>query len=235
VEAGMVTRFREKPTSDTLPEHGDVLVNMGVYVFSRRALLDIADSANPMETDFGCDILPRLVRGQRVAAYDFSASPRTYWRDVGSLDSYFRANMDLLGPSPEFHPEGDPEWPVYALGDSSTLKSSDSRISRQAVVERSTIRRSVVSHGVCIEQGALVENSVILPGARVGRNARLRNTILAEGASIPAGFKVGLNLSLDRSRFMVTPRGVVVIHAPLRRTYERTAPASARPLAEAVA
>ena len=228
VEGGMVTRFREKPSSDTLPQHGEVLVSMGVYVFNRRALLNIADSATPMETDFGHDILPRLVRGQKVAAYDFGSSPRNYWRDVGSLDSYFQANMDLLGAGSEFHPEMDSGWPVYALGDSSTLKYGDSRVSRRAVIGRSTIRRSVISHGACIEPGALVENSVILPGARVGRSARVRNTILAEGASIPDDFKVGMNLNLDRSRFMVTPGGVVVIKASRHRTYERTTLANRR-------
>ena len=235
VEDGTVTRIREKPSAESLPEKGDVPVSMGIYVFSRRALLNIADTANPMETDFGRDILPRLVRRQKVAAYDFSSLPRNYWRDVGSLDSYFQANMDMLGTGPEFHPEMDSQWPIYARGDASTLRTRDSRISRSAVIGKSTIRRSVISHGACIEPGALVENSVILPGARVGRNARLRNTILSEGASIPDGFKVGLNPNLDRSRFMVTPGGVVVISAPLRRTYERVGQANPNTLAQATA
>ena len=82
VEDGTVTGIREKPSAEMLPENGDVPVSMGIYVFSRRALLNIADTANPMETDFGRDILPRLVRRQKVAAYDFSSLPRNYWRDV---------------------------------------------------------------------------------------------------------------------------------------------------------
>jgi glucose-1-phosphate adenylyltransferase len=221
VDNGTVTQFREKPAPETLPDAGDVLVSMGVYIFKRAALADIADRANPMETDFGAHIVPGLVRGQKVAAYDFGSSPQNYWRDVGSLDSYFQANMDLLGPRPEFDMESV-QWPVYAARDSSILEIGNSRISRQAIVETCNVLRSIVSFGACIERGATIENSVILPGARVGKNARLRNTIVDEGVSVPDEAKVGFSAAADQSRFMVTAGGVVVVSvsAPLRRTLE---------------
>jgi glucose-1-phosphate adenylyltransferase len=217
VSDGMVTGFREKPCRASLPESGDVLVSMGVYVFSRKALLDIADRATPMETDFGRDIVPRLIRGHKIAAYDFGNSPRNYWRDVGSLDSYFEANMDLLGSRPEFDLDPNSEWPMFTAGDPSAVKTGGSRVSRRAVIATRRIKHSVVSHGACIESGTLIENSVILPGARVGKNVQLRNAIVAEGATVPDGCSVGMNRNTDQSRFMVTPGGVVVVNATSRR------------------
>jgi glucose-1-phosphate adenylyltransferase len=219
VDKGTVTHLREKPSPDNLPDAGDVLVSMGVYIFKRSALVDIADRANPMETDFGTHIIPRLIRGQKVVAYDFGNSPCNYWRDVGSLDSYFQANMDLLGPNPAFDMKTDCKS-VFAAGDTSVSEMGNSRISRRATVGASKIIRSIVSCGACIERGATVESSVILPGARVGKNARLRNAIVAEGSSVPDGARVGFNTTADRDRFMVTPGGVVVVSDPLRRTRE---------------
>jgi glucose-1-phosphate adenylyltransferase len=211
VEQDLVTHFREKPSRETLPESGCVLVSMGIYAFRRSALMDIAERATSSETDLGRDMVPRLIREQRVAAYDFGNSPRSYWRDVGSLDSYFEANMDLLGPRPRF--EIDAQWPTYSLNDASTDQTDDCRISRHAVIEASTIRRSIVSYGAYVECGAVVENAVILPGARVGRNARVRNAIVADGATIPSGAQVGVDLSVDRTQYAVTPGGIVVVSA----------------------
>jgi glucose-1-phosphate adenylyltransferase len=222
VENGIVRNFREKPPCETLPPAGDVLVSMGVYVFRWRALMEIAERAVPMETDFGRDIVPKLLHRQKIAAYDFDTTARNYWRDVGSLDAYFQTNMDLLEPHRKFDPEEDPNWPVYAAGDPETRRCDDSRISLSALVDRtSTIHRSVVSHGACIGKGAVIENCVILPDARVGENVHLRNVIVAEGAAIADNVKVGLNAHLDRTRFTVTPGGVVVVSPTLRTTSER--------------
>jgi glucose-1-phosphate adenylyltransferase len=223
VENGVATRFTEKPPLETLPQRGDVLVNMGIYVFRRQALLDIADRAHPMETDFGRDIVPKLIYRENVAVYDFGETRKHYWRDVGSLDNYFQANMDLLADYPEVSLEAQADWPVLSLGDSSIMRSSDSRISRRAVTAGSTIRNSIVSCGACIEPGTLIEDSVILPGAQVGRNTRVRNAIVAEGASVPSGLRIGLNPQADQSRFVVTEGGVVVVGGSLRRVTERAA------------
>jgi glucose-1-phosphate adenylyltransferase len=217
----MVRHFREKPARETLPPAGDVFISMGVYVFKWRALMEIAEFAAPMEIDFGRDIVPHVLRRQKIAAYDFGEAPRHYWRDVGNLDTYFQANMDLLAPHPQFDPE-DASWPTYAIGDSETRRCDDSRISLGALVDRtSIIQGSVVSHGACIGKGAVVENCVILPDARIGDNVHLRNAIVAEGAAVADNVKVGLNPHLDRSRFTITPGGVVVVSPTLRTTSER--------------
>jgi glucose-1-phosphate adenylyltransferase len=208
----MVTGFIEKPARETLPAAGDVLVNMGVYVFRRSCLIDLANCSTQAETDFGRDIVPKLIQRKRVAAYDFSNSPRNYWRDVGTLDSYFRANMDLLGPLPNFDPDIDVRWPIFSLNDSSYWKTGGSRISRRARIGVSAIHHSVVSHSSSVDRGAVLENTIVLPGAHVGRNARLRNTIVAEGACIPDGVEVGINASEDRRRFAVTREGIVVVN-----------------------
>jgi glucose-1-phosphate adenylyltransferase len=215
-----VTGFTEKPSREALPESGDVLVNMGVYVFRRDCLLDLAERATLSETDFGHDIVPGLIRRQRVAAYNFGNSTRNYWRDVGTLDSYFRANMDLLGSKPKFDPELDARWPIFSLNDSSSVNTGGSRISRRALVGPSVIRNSIVSYGSCIDSGAIVENSIILPGARVGRDVLLRNAIVADGARVSDGVEIGVNPLLDRRRFSVTPGGIVVVDTIARRSPE---------------
>jgi glucose-1-phosphate adenylyltransferase len=217
VEHEAVTRFTEKPSRNFLPNAGDVLVSMGVYVFKRECLIDLAESVTLTETDFGRHIVPRLIRSRKVAAYDFGSSPRSYWRDVGTLDSYFRANMDLLGAKPKFNPDVDAQWPIFSVNDSSSVNVGGSRISRRAMVGPSVIRRSVVSHGACIDSGAIVENSIILPGARVGRDVLLRNAIVTEGVRVADGAEIGVNSSNDREHFSVTPEGIVVVNAIAQR------------------
>jgi len=222
VDNGFLQRFREKPSRETLPATGTVYVNMGVYLFSQRTLLEIAEQASAMEIDFGRDIIPKLVGRHKIAVYDFDSSTRNYWRDVGSLDNYFQANMDLVGPEPRFDPEMDSSWPVYARCDASARRVDGSRISSGAFVDRtSTIHRSVISHGACIGRGAIVENSVILPDARVGDYVHLRNAIVNEGCSVADGIRVGMNAHLDRMRFTVTTGGVVVVSPTLRTASER--------------
>jgi len=130
--------------------------------------------------------------------------------------------------------ESDCQWPVYTARDSSILRMG-SRISRLAIVGASNVMRSIVSCGACIERGATIENSVILPDARVGKNARLRNTIVAEGGSVPDEAIAGFDRAADQSRFMVTPGGIVVVSAPLSRIYEPSPHRSAHPVAVAAA
>jgi glucose-1-phosphate adenylyltransferase len=209
---GTIIGFREKPPTAALPPDGDVLVNMGVYVFNRRALLDIADNAHPLETDFGQHIIPKLIGASKVSAYDFDRDGQSYWRDVGSLDSYYRASMDLVGSNPVFDPESNPGWPIHALSDGSLVRSGLSRIAAQAITGRSRIRYSVISSGARVEEGALVHNSVVLPGAYIASGARIRNAIVTEGAIVPGGYRIGENIDEDQNRFLVTTGGVVVVN-----------------------
>jgi len=222
IEDGMVTGLREKPAAESLPQTGEVPVSMGVYVFKRRTLIDIADTSGSMETDFANNIIPRLIRQHRVAAYDFGSAPQSYWRDVGSLDSYYQANMDLLGAKPQFQLDTDSNWPIYACGDSAAGNTGGSRVSRRAVIRSRRVTRSVVSHGASIEAGAIVQNAVVLPGAHIGADVYLRNAIVAEGVTIPDGFEIGLNPGQDAARFKMTSEGVVVVDGQLGRLSERT-------------
>ena len=228
IENGLVTGLREKPPAESLPRLGDVPVSMGVYVFKRKALIDVADTAGSMETDFARHIIPSLIRQHKVAAYDFGSAPQSYWRDVGSLDSYFQANMDLLGTRPQFVVEPNSPWPMYATGDSDTANTVGSRVSRRAFVRSRRIRRSIISYGAFIEPGAIVEDSVVLPGARIGKDAHLRNSIVAEGVTIPDGFRIGLDIRIEATRFKVTAGGVVVVDRPLRHSFKTTEYVAAR-------
>jgi glucose-1-phosphate adenylyltransferase len=215
-----VTQFVEKPAPEALSCAGDVLASMGVYAFKRRCLIDLAQSAALSQTDFGRDIVPRLIQRQGVAAYDFDGSSRNYWRDVGTLDSYFRANMDLLGSQPKFDPDVDDRWPIFSVNDSSIQKTNGSRISRRALIAGPcVIRHSVVSDGSCVERGAVIENSIILPGAHVGRSVVLRNAIVAEGVRVADRSEIGVNPALDRTRFPITPGGVVMVKAVSDRRF----------------
>jgi glucose-1-phosphate adenylyltransferase len=215
-DGGAVVGFREKPGAETLPTTSEVLVNMGVYAFKRTALLAMADTASPMETDFGRHFIPKLVRSGKVAAYDFDCLGRNYWRDVGSLDSYYRASMDLVGPDPGFDLDRDKMWPIHTLTESSVFKLGYSRISCRALTESSTIRHSVISYGACIEAGAVVENSVVLPGALIAAGAHVRNAIITEKTIVENGCRIGMDPDADRRQFLVTPEGVVVVSGPAR-------------------
>jgi glucose-1-phosphate adenylyltransferase len=220
MDGDRVTRFTEKPSRELLPTDGNVLVSMGIYVFRKDCLVDLARRTALSETDFGRHVVPRLVRRQDVAVYDFSRCAPSYWRDVGTLDSYFHANMDLLGPHASFDLNMSRGWPIISLNDPVTVGTAGSRISRRALVGPSVIRHSIISHGSCIDSGATVENSIVLPGARVGRGALLRNAIVSEGVRISDGAEIGVNLGLDRRRFAVTPSGIVVVNTVLRRIAE---------------
>jgi glucose-1-phosphate adenylyltransferase len=216
---GTVTGFREKPSAATLPASGHVLVNMGIYVFRRSALLKLAARSCPAETDFGQHIVPALLRSALVAAYDFGAESKSYWRDVGTIDSYYEANMDLLGPDPLFVPDD----PIGGLSFGNRIQTrGHSRISLSARTDGSEIHRSVISETTCVEPGAVVLNSIVLPGARIGRKARVQNAIVGEGAVVNSGARIGERLDADRGRFLVTPKGIVMVSDVLRKREDRT-------------
>jgi glucose-1-phosphate adenylyltransferase len=183
------------------------LVNMGVYVFKTDVLRKVLEKFCGMDQghDFGHDIIPFLIGCGRVSAYDFrdetSRQPH-YWRDIGTVESYYEACMDLIEPVSGFNPFMRDGWRLKPL--------VPVRIG--ALVDRTAkVCKSILSSRVCVGANASLENSILLPGARVERDARLRRAIVEEGAVVPRGFEAGFDLEEDRSRLTVTDTGIVII------------------------
>ncbi|MDE2627803.1 MAG: glucose-1-phosphate adenylyltransferase [Burkholderiales bacterium] len=232
---GRVRAFDEKPACPAaLPDRpGRVMASMGVYVFSAAYLYDelSRDSADPRSLhDFGHDILPRAVARARVFAHPFErscvgvAGAQPYWRDVGTLDAYWEAHMDLIRPLPGLDLYDD-AWPVRSLAygvaparftldaDGHRGMAIDSLVSGGCQVCGASVRRSVLSPRVCIGDGSVVEDSLLLPGAQLGRNVVLRRVIVDEGCVLPDGIRIGIHPDEDRARFTVTDRGVTLVTA----------------------
>ena len=190
-ESGRVTRFAEKPKE---PESN--LASMGIYIFSadvlKKSLLEDHEDASS-EKDFGKNIIPKLLaEGSRVFSYKFSG----YWRDIGTIQSYYDANMDLLAENPEFN-IFDEKVKVYSNSNiyppqfiGETGSAVNSLICNGCGIE-GTVIHSIVGYGAVIEEGAVVEDSVILPGVRVGKGARLKRVIVDENYSVEAGSQYG--------------------------------------------
>ena len=230
---GRVVAFEEKPARPR-PRGGRAgvaLASMGVYLFSAGALYEALDSdAGDAASghDFGHDVIPRLLTRARVHAHDFATScvnlvdGRPYWRDVGTLDAYWEANMDLVRPLPELNLYDD-GWPVRSQEhhlppakfvfdeDGRRGQAIDSLVASGCIVSGATVRRSVLSCGARIEDGSVVEDSLVLPHAVVGRNAMLRRVIVGERCVLPDGIRIGVDPDEDRSRYTVTDKGVILV------------------------
>jgi glucose-1-phosphate adenylyltransferase len=202
-----VVGFEEKPKRPKpMPQDPTrAFSSMGNYLFRTDLLIRLLerDASRPGSHDFGRNILPDIVGTQRVMAYDFlqnevpGVQPHEepgYWRDVGTLEAYWQANMDLLGERPLFDLRNG-EWPILA----------------GTYIVEAQIRRSVIGRGVRIEPGAVVEDCVILDGVRIGANCRLRRVIADRFSTVPADRNIGYDLSEAREHFHVSPSGLVVI------------------------
>lgn len=222
-EQGQIRQFVEKP-EDPSPYavDGRCQINLGVYCFSTEFLVQqlCMDHKRNTAHDFGKNILPESVRQGRVISCPFSAiSPgKPYWRDVGTLDSYFQCHLDLLKDNPDFSLI-DPRWPL----DSKFREMAPSRmanrgkqddgwslISSGVQIDKARVSSSVISPRVSIAEGAVVDQSVIFSGVQIGAGARIRNAIIDEGVVIPAGARIGHGRG-DRANFVVTPDQVVVV------------------------
>lgn len=233
--AATITAFHEKPADPaSLPGTGDhVVASMGNYVFSTAALIDALHRDAGDETsrhDIGGDIIPMLVAQGSACLYDYSgnATPgqtewdRGYWRDVGELDSYYDAHSDLVSPHPRLNLYNR-EWPIYSwhppLPPAKLVFDEDSRrgtavnsmVSAGVIISGGTVRGSVLSPGVRVEEGAQVESSVLLDGVQVGHGATVSRAIIDKNVVVPPGARIGGDLERDRARFTVSQRGVVVI------------------------
>jgi glucose-1-phosphate adenylyltransferase len=233
--SGRVTAFQEKPVVPfTVPDRPDrVLASMGIYVFDaaflyEQLLLDaeMADSTH----DFGKDIIPRLVaENARVYAHDFHRSSvnlinggEPYWRDVGTLDAYYEANIDLTKVLPELNLY-DGEWPIWTYqdqmppakfvfdDDNCRGQAIDSVVSGGCIVSGSSVKRSVLFSNVRVFNHSVIEDAVILPNAQIGPAAVVKNAVIDKHCRIPEGMQIGVNLDEDRRRFHVTEKGRVLV------------------------
>ena len=231
-----IARFHEKPTGEVpgLTDSPDeVYASMGNYVFSTQVLCDAVSADAESEAsrhDIGGDIIPRLVNAGQAEVYDFARNDvpgagsrdRGYWRDVGTLDAYYEAHMDLVSVDPIFNLYNR-EWPiltarepmppakfVFADPDRSG-HAFDSMVSAGVVVSGGEVRRSVLSPGVFVHSYARVENAVLMHNVDVGRHAVVRRAIIDKNVRIPEHCQIGVDLERDRQRVTVSDGGVVVI------------------------
>jgi glucose-1-phosphate adenylyltransferase len=231
-ERERITGFQEKPADPTpIPgSHDLALASMGVYVFEVDVLVKAleADANRQTTHDFGKDILPALIQTVPVYAYRFydeNKKASKYWRDIGTLDAYYEANMDLCQVSPEFNLY-DPEWPlrthqpqappakfVFAEAGRRCGQALDSVISPGCIVSGSSIQGSVLCPNVRVHSFCQIEQSILMPGVRVGRHARIRRAIVDRDVLIPRGALIGYNHEEDRRRHTVTDSGVVVVES----------------------
>jgi glucose-1-phosphate adenylyltransferase len=231
-EQERVIGFQEKPSQPrTVPGNEDVaLISMGVYVFETDTLVQAleADAAQDSNHDFGKDIIPALYGRAPVYSYRFydeNKKAAKYWRDIGTLDAYYEANMDLCQVNPEFNLY-DPEWPmrtyqpqappakfVFAEGDTRCGHALDSIVSPGCIVSGSRILGSVLCPNVRVHSFCTIEQSILMPNVRVGRHARIRRAIIDRDALIPRGAVIGYNAEEDRRRHTVSENGIVVVTA----------------------
>jgi glucose-1-phosphate adenylyltransferase len=234
-ERTVVERFVEKPADPVALAAGreHLFASMGNYIFTVDALVDAlredAQDSNSRH-DMGGDIVPRFVESGDAHFYDFflnevpgaSEHERGYWRDVGTLDAYYESSMDLVAVQPVFNLYNT-EWPIHTSPP--TLPPAkfvfeepgrnglafDSVVSGGTIIAGGTVRRSVISPGVFVEQGALVEGSVIMNNVRIGENAVVRRAIIDKNVIVEPGAVVGGDPELDASRFTISAGGIVVI------------------------
>jgi glucose-1-phosphate adenylyltransferase len=233
--SGRITEFLEKPAHPPgAPDDPDVaFASMGNYVFTTKLLISAlrADAANQdSDHDMGGDVIPMLVDAGEAAVYDFADNvvpgsterDRGYWRDVGTLDAFYEAHMDLISVHPIFNLYNR-KWPIYTghepLPPAKFVFNEegrrgyalDSMVSPGAILSGGTAERSILSPDVHLDSGASVCDSVLMDGVRVGRGAVVRNAIIDKNVVVPDGVQIGVDLGHDRERFTVTPSGVRVI------------------------
>jgi len=223
--------FTEKPVKPkTVPGKPEsILASMGIYVFNTEPMVRrlIENAKTDSQHDFGKNIVPSMIRSDRVFAFPFEEGSRgrPYWKDVGTIDTYFAANMDLLAPEPAFD-LFDRGWPIYTheeshppvkiiLSDKEVGKSDgialNSIISGGCEIRGGRVENSLLSPAVRVEMDAEVKHSILLNEVKVSRGAQIRHAIIDKGVEISEGMKIGFNLKEDAKKFTVTESGFVVI------------------------
>ncbi|WP_153468130.1 glucose-1-phosphate adenylyltransferase [Rhodocyclus gracilis] len=233
-ENDRVVSFLEKPADPpAIPGQPDrALASMGIYIFNTRFLFEqlARDAAEPKSSrDFGKDIIPHIVPRYRVCAHrladscvGMSAGGAPYWRDVGTIDAYWEANMELTKVTPELNLY-DEDWPIWTHqeqlppakfvfdDDKRRGEAIDSLVSGGCIISGSTVRRSLLFSQVKVHSWASVEDSIILPHVDIGRHAVLKRCVVDKNCRIPEGLVVGVNPDEDRRRFHVSKKGITLI------------------------
>jgi glucose-1-phosphate adenylyltransferase len=228
-----IASFEEKPAQPQ-PMSGQpdkALASMGIYIFNARFLFEqlMRDADDPKSShDFGKDIIPHCVKRYRAFAQDFADScvnepgKPAYWRDVGTLDAYWAANMDLVHVTPQLNLYDD-KWPIWTwqpqsppakfVFDNDTRRGTavDSMVSGGCIVSGSTVRRSMLFSGVVVHSYSLVEDSIVLSNVEIGRDCVIKKCIIDRDCHLPDGTRIGLNPSEDRKRFHVTESGITLV------------------------
>ncbi|HEX4674315.1 MAG TPA: glucose-1-phosphate adenylyltransferase [Steroidobacteraceae bacterium] len=237
-EWNRVTKFSEKPAvPDTLPGRPDaILASMGIYVFNTRLLEKMLaeDAADEKSAhDFGKDILPKAIAGNlQVFAYPFQdvkTRAQSYWRDVGTIDAYYDASLELVHVKPELNIY-DQDWPIWTYQvqqppakfildeDGRRGVAINSMVSGGCIISGAVVRESLLFSDVRIDEGSSIQSSVILPHVEIGRGCVIRGAILDEGCEIPDGMTIGMDRASDATRFHVTDKGVVLVTADMLRS-----------------
>ena len=231
-EQQQIIEFHEKPENaeSCTNDSRHALASMGVYVFSTKLLIDVLEKDSIDENsshDFGNDILPKLIKSHRVCAHYFGetkgrVSPDKYWRDVGTIDSYYQANMDLLKSIPPLNLYQD-DWPIRSYQSQTPPARAvpgesgnegifiNSMLSGGTIISGSSVSHSVLFQNVFIDDESQISNSVLFDGVKVGKNAIINRCIIDKGVVVPDNEVIGENIDDDRKRFTVSETGIVVV------------------------
>jgi glucose-1-phosphate adenylyltransferase len=228
-----VVDFKEKPEHpDSLPEDpNQAFASMGIYVFSAAFLYEqlVRDADDPKsEHDFGKNIIPQIIKKYRVYAHRFTDScvgaenENFYWRDVGTVDAYWEANMELTKVTPELNLY-DRDWPIWTYqeqlppakfvfnNEGRCGMATDSLVSGGCIISGASVNQSVLFSDVRVNSFSTITDSVILPKVEIGRDVKLKRVVVDKGARIPDGMEIGFDLDLDRKRFHVSDKGIVLV------------------------
>ncbi len=226
-----VNSFIEKPAvPPEIPDNpGYSFVNMGIYAFNAKALREVFSEMEAQKltaNDFGKDVIPFMVKSNRnVLAYKFfdeNKKTKSYWKDIGTIDSYFEASMDLIAVTPEFNLY-DYSWPMrthqYQFPPAKTVSHEGERVGRTlnslicdgSIVSGGLVERSLLGPNVRVNSFSYVTDSIIMNNCNIGRHARIRRAIIDKNVNVPEGYEIGFDLESDKKKFTVTNSGIVVI------------------------
>ncbi len=229
-ESNRIHSFSEKPEKPELMpgSETEALCSMGIYIFNKDFLFEqlVRDHDTPGSSrDFGKDIIPAAIDKYRVFAFPFrdvQSGEQSYWRDVGTIDAYWKANLELIGVTPDLNLY-DGDWPIWTyqeqlppakfIFDEKDRRGMavDSMVSGGCIISGSTVRHSLLFSDVCIDDYTSIEDTVVLPDVIIGKHCEIKNAIIDKGCRIPEGTKIGISTEDDKNNYHVSPKGIVLV------------------------